>query len=238
MQRQKFLHHYPPFFLSGIREIVFGLEDGMVSTLGAITGIAIGTQSQFTVILSGAVIVAVESFSMAVGSYLSNKSEAAVDTRKIAEERFEISEYPEEEERELLEMFVRDGWPKDLAKRMARHARGAKEKNLMLREMAYRELHILPDKKQLPFRNAFVMYFSYILGGVVPIIPYFFFTVAESLRPSVVITLSGLFLLGALTALFTKRSWWSSGFEMLFLGGLALLLGITIGSLASGISFR
>lgn len=58
-----------------IRQIVFGLEDGMVSTLGAITGLAGATQNRPIVIVSGLVIIAVESLSMAAGTYLSNKQE-------------------------------------------------------------------------------------------------------------------------------------------------------------------
>ncbi len=57
-----------------IREIVFGLEDSLVSTLGTLTGIAIGTRSTFIVILSGLVLLAAEGMSMVAGSYLSSKS--------------------------------------------------------------------------------------------------------------------------------------------------------------------
>lgn len=57
-----------------IREVIFGLEDGLVSTLGAVTGIAAGAQSTFVVILSGLVLIGVESLSMAAGSYLSSKA--------------------------------------------------------------------------------------------------------------------------------------------------------------------
>jgi predicted membrane protein (TIGR00267 family) len=60
---------------SSLREIIFGLEDGLVSTLGAITGIAIATHDYRIVIISGLVIVGVESLSMAAGTYLSNKSQ-------------------------------------------------------------------------------------------------------------------------------------------------------------------
>jgi predicted membrane protein (TIGR00267 family) len=59
--------------VDSMREIVFGLEDSLVSTLGAITGIAVGTKSQYIVILSGIVILAAEAMSMAAGSYLSSK---------------------------------------------------------------------------------------------------------------------------------------------------------------------
>jgi|SRR3990170_1121142 len=61
--------------LSSIRVVIFGLEDGLVSTLGVITGIAEGTQDRFIIILSGLIVILVESLSMAAGTYLSDKSE-------------------------------------------------------------------------------------------------------------------------------------------------------------------
>src|SRR3989338_5452577 len=81
------IHHNPDFIhhqknslsVSIIREIVFGMEDGLVSTMGAVTGIAAASQNHFIVILSGVVIIAVESISMGVGSYLSTKSENEID---------------------------------------------------------------------------------------------------------------------------------------------------------------
>jgi len=62
-----------------IREIVFGLEDSLVSTLGALTGIAAGAQNTNLVILSGLTLVVVEATSMAAGSYLSSKSVVAAN---------------------------------------------------------------------------------------------------------------------------------------------------------------
>jgi len=61
-------------FLESIREVIFGMEDGLVSTLGVITGIAAGTENSFIVVLTGFVVVCVESLSMAAGTYLSSKS--------------------------------------------------------------------------------------------------------------------------------------------------------------------
>ncbi|MEK7123898.1 MAG: VIT1/CCC1 transporter family protein [Patescibacteria group bacterium] len=67
------------------RDIVFGFEDGFVSTLGTITGIAAATYDAYIVILSGAVLILVESVSMAAGSYLSSKSQKEVVGEKIDE---------------------------------------------------------------------------------------------------------------------------------------------------------
>jgi predicted membrane protein (TIGR00267 family) len=64
-----------------IREIIFGLEDSLVSTLGTLTGIAIGTRNAYIVILSGLVVVITEVLSMAAGSYLSSKS--ASETEQV-----------------------------------------------------------------------------------------------------------------------------------------------------------
>lgn len=60
------------------REIIFGLEDSIVSTLGVVVGIAAGTDSRYIVLLSALVVIVVESLSMTAGSYLSNKSELEI----------------------------------------------------------------------------------------------------------------------------------------------------------------
>ena len=153
-----------------IREIVFGMEDGMVSTLGSVTGIAAATQDPFTTVLAGLVIISVESISMGVGSYLSNKSEREIDERKIFEEKEEIKNHPEEEREELRDMYLKDGWPKDLAERMADVARD--NPAIMLKEMSFRELEVIPEGMGSPIRNGFAMLISYIIGGAIPLTPY------------------------------------------------------------------
>lgn len=70
------------FFKESIREIVFGLGDSFVSTLGAVTGIAMGTGDKDIVILSGLVLIFVEAVSMAAGSYLSNKASDQANSLK------------------------------------------------------------------------------------------------------------------------------------------------------------
>lgn len=228
--RKDFIHHQKSKFSGGIREIVFGAEDGMVSTLGALTGIAIGTSDHFTVILVGLVIVAVESTSMSVGSFLSNKSVKEVNQRKLEEEREEIKKFPTEEERELVELFRIDGWPNELAQQMAEAA--SQDSELMLKEMAYRELDITPDKQDSPITNTLFMFFSYVLGGMIPVLPYFFMPISSALIISVIITMAGLFGLGVLTTKFTKRNWVKAGLEMLVLAGVAASIGYVIGRIA------
>lgn len=229
--RPDFIHHQKSRIISVIREIVFGVEDGMISTLGVLIGIAIGTNSHFVVILSGFVVIIVESISMGVGSYLSTKSVREVVERKLKEEKTELEEYPEAEKQELAETYIEDGWPSGLANEMALVA--SKNKPLFLQEMAYRELHVHPEKLEKPLRGGIFMFFSYVIGGAIPLLSYFIFPIPLAIFFSIGITFVGLFILGCITTKFTKRHWFKAGIEMFFIAGIAALVGYLVGIAAN-----
>ncbi|MFA6307715.1 MAG: VIT1/CCC1 transporter family protein [Patescibacteria group bacterium] len=229
-----YIHHQDSKVADSIREIVFGMEDGMVSTLGTITGIAVGSQNHFVVILAGLVIISVESISMGIGVYISNLSEFYVLKRKLYEEKKEIEEFPHEEKQELLAIYLKDGWPKDLATTMSETA--AKDEKLMFAEMAHHELKIDPNIKRNSWHDGLFMFLAYIVGGLVPLFAYFILPIAIAIKLSIVITLIGLFSLGASTAKYTKGSWVKMGTKVLVLGGVALLVGYFIGTLASSLA--
>ena len=92
--------------VDSMREIVFGLEDSLVSTLGTITGIAVGTQSRYIVILAGLVLIASEATSMAAGSYLSTKHAAEAENMFHDRNGFEIHPEPTHPLRAALVMGV------------------------------------------------------------------------------------------------------------------------------------
>ncbi len=227
-------HHQESRILNKLREIVFGMEDGMVSTLGAITGIAVGSGSHYTVILSGCVIIAVESISMGIGSYVSNKSESDVQSRKLKEEKDEINDFPHEEKEELKNIYVKDGWPSEFAGEMAEVA--SKNQDLLLHEMAHHELGIIPGKQVSNISKGVAMFFSYVIGGLIPLLPYFIFNLKTALPISICATLIGLFSLGAGTTRFSKRVWWRAGAEFLLLASIATVVGYFIGKAVENIA--
>ncbi len=235
-RRSDFIHHQKSRILSVIREVVFGVQDGMISTLGVLAGIAAGTKSHSIVILSGFVVILVESISMGVGSYLSAKSVKEVNERKLKEEIIEIKEWPEAERKELVEMYTEDGWPLRLSKEMALVA--SKNKSLFLKEMAYRELNIYPGKLENPLHGGISMFFSYIIGGIIPVLPYFLFPIPSAIIISICITLLSLFIFGSITTKFTKRRWWKAGLEMFFVAGIAALVGYVVGVVANSFIIR
>jgi len=225
-------HHKVSEFALQLREIVFGSEDGMVSTLGAITGIAAGSGDQFVVLLSGSVIIAVESISMGIGSYISNKTEKDTLSRKIVEEKHELSKFPEEEKEELKNIYMKDGWPENIAKIMSDTA--SNDKHLMLKEMACHELNIPANSSDRePIKNGIFMFFSYVVGGFIPLFPYFLFSLNYAIIISIAITTLGLFLLGVATTMYSKRKWWKAGLELLTLAGIASVTGFIVGQLVN-----
>jgi len=225
----KYIHHKGSNIVGNISQVVFGLQDGMVSTLGAITGVAIGSNEHYIVLLAGVAIIAVESVSMGVGEYISSRSEKKVTERILAEEREEIKKYPHDEHLELEDLFVRDGWPKELAKTMANTARGNSE--LMLAEMAYRELNITTNGLAHPIRNGIFMFCAYIIGGLIPLTAYFLLPISSAILISIPATLVALFAVGAGLTKYTKQPWIRSGLHMFIFGGTALVIGLAVGLL-------
>lgn len=224
-----FIHHHSSAYLYG-REIVFGMQDGMVSVIGALTGIAVGTNDHFVVLLSGFAIIAIGAISMAIGTFTSLGTERKIQKRMLFEESVEIHESLKEERKEIETLFIHGGWPEAMAQKMAECA--SENEKLMLHEMAYRELSIIPEKVSHPSKNSIAMFFSWLIGGTIPLIPYFFFSVQSGMYVSVTITLFGLFLLGVITSKYTKQNSFMAGLTIFFLAGLAIVAGYTIGHLA------
>jgi len=214
-------------YLAFMREFVFGMEDGTVSTFGSITGIALATRDPFTVILAGTVIIGVESISMSVGSYLSTKSEKEIH-KKILDDEIDFSKIdPEKAKKDLYKRYIKDGWEKSLAKKMANYA--AKNPKIFKEEKALHELQICNLHEEKSLKGASVMLFSYFAGGIIPLSFYFFFGIIPALIFSIFGTITALFLLGVFTAKFSNRDWWKAGFEMAFLAGVAGFIGYAVG---------
>lgn len=214
--------------LVAIRELVFGLEDGLVSTMGAVAGIAAGTENGQIVVLSGLVIIAVEALSMAAGSYLSNKSHRQMLEKRITDERREIEEKPEEEVEELRVMYRQRGFSEDEVTLLVRRVTADKE--LWLEEMMAKELRIGAGDLEEPKSRAVVMGFAYVGGGAVPLLPYLVMPVGPAIWASVAATMSALFVIGFLKGRFAGIDRWKSALEMLLVASAAALIAYLIGS--------
>ncbi len=214
-----------------LRDAVFGTQDALVSTLGALTGIAEGTHSSATVVIAGCVILVVESLSMAAGSYLSSKSQREYLERLLREEEEQIARNPEGERKELWTMYRARGYADAEIEVIAR--RLMSDPKLLLEDMAHKELGISPSTLEEPLGNALVMGTAYVAGGLVPVFPYLVLPVSTAMPLSIGGTLLALFLFGGLKGWIVKQIWWRSGLEMLGIAGAASVAGFAIGHVVS-----
>ena len=215
---------------SWFKEIVFGLEDGMVSTLGAITGIAIGSMDQNTIVLAGIVVITVESISMGVGSYLSNISVKEGQIKILDLEKISLKEDLGEEKSELLKIYLEQGWSDKLAKRMVEEA--AKNERLLLNEMSSHEYGLEINNIYQKNNSHWGMFIAYIIGGLIPLSVYLIFNWQTAIWLSIILTLLSLFGLGVVIAGYNRTNRLTGGWRVFLLGGLAMIIGISAGWLS------
>src|SRR3989338_1019868 len=103
------------------------------------------------------------------------------------------------------------------------------DKRLLLEDMAHKELGIFPESLEEPVGNAVVMGCAYVIGGLVPVLPYLLLPLHTAMPVSIAVTLLALFLFGGLKGRIVKQVWWRSGLEMLTVAGAAALVGFAIG---------
>ncbi len=83
-----------------------------------------------------------------------------------------------------------------------------------------------------PLRNSVVTFFSFVIAGVVPILPFLvIFASPSNFSYSIGVSLIALFLIGAFRTVFTRKNWFTSGLEMLILGGVAAGIAYGVGFL-------
>lgn len=87
-------------------------------------------------------------------------------------------------------------------------------------------------RRERPLRNSVVTFFSFVVAGAIPVLPFLVdFSGGGNFIYSAFLSLLAIFLIGSLRTIFTKRNWFFSGLEMLFLGAFAALVAYGVGFL-------
>ena len=166
--------------LGEIREVVFGLQDGLVSTLAVVATVAGASGQAFPVVVAGIASGLAGVFSMAAGEYIGSKSQREIFDAQIHEERDEVAERPGEAEAEVAFMLAEEGLPEEEAQRIATMM--ARHPEVLLRTMVTRELGIqVDDHGGSVLRGALFMGTAFGLGAFVPILPFLLVPIAMAL---------------------------------------------------------
>lgn len=220
---------------NALRAAVMGANDGMVSNLSLVMGVAgatITTNSK-AVLIAGVSGLLAGAISMALGEWLSVQSSREMYTNQIATEAEEIAQNPEEEIAELALIYQTRGVSEADAKNMANTL--LSNKDYALDTLAREELGVDPEELGgSAWEAAITSFFLFSIGAIFPLFPFFFLTGLTAVFVSIAVSAVGLFLLGAAITLFTGRSVLFSGMRMVLFGLVAAAITFGIGSLIGG----
>jgi len=219
--------------LSSIREVVFGAQDGLVSTFAVVAGLAAAGVGYLVVLLGGLVSAMAGVLSMSIGTFLASRAQRQLYESELERERREIREHPGEEVAELMASLVARGMPRgdavEVARRIARHP------ELLLNTLAIFELGLAPQRLGTPVRDASVMAAAFGLASLIPVAPFLVGHVLPALALSGALTLLALFGVGVVKARVAGVSAVRSGLEVAALAAASGLLSFGLGRLASQI---
>jgi VIT1/CCC1 family predicted Fe2+/Mn2+ transporter/rubrerythrin len=217
--------------LASIREVVFGAQDGLVSTFAVVAGLAAAGVGPLVVLLGGAVSAMAGVLSMSIGTFLSSRAQRQLYERELDRERREIRDHAGEEIAELIAALAARGMARSEAAEVAR--RIGRHPDILLSALAIFELGLAPQRLGAPVRDALVMAVAFGLSSCVPLLPFVFLAGLGALGLSAVLTLGALFCVGVLKARVAGVSAVRSGLEVAVLAAASGLISFGLGRLAS-----
>jgi len=213
---------------SAIRDFVFGFGDGINTSLGIAAGVGGADASSSIIILAAIVAMFTGAKAMAVQNYLAVKSQRQILNSEIEREKWEIENVPEKEREEIEEIYKAKGFSgKDLQMIVDKIT---SDKKVWLDTMLREELKINLEIVGSPLKGALRMFGAFLVGGILPIIPFFFAEGYVPLLIAIGISLTTSFAVGAIKSRMAKISIIKGGLEMAGLGTGIALIGYGIGS--------
>ncbi len=203
-----------------IGDLVYGSNDGIVTTFAVVSGAAGAFISPGIIIILGLANLIADGISMGVSSYLSTRSRLDFQKKqRIIEER-EVEATPEREKDEARVILRNWGIDEDKIEGVVQSITKDKKKwvDLMMRD----ELGIIEEERSSPVNHALTTSISFIVAGSLPLAPYIFGIAPENqFLVSIIATAISLFVVGAMRTYVTGANWVMSGAQMLLVGGVA-----------------
>lgn len=214
-----------------IKSLVYGGLDGIITTFAVVAGVAGAQLSAGVVLILGFANLLADGFSMAIGDYLSTKSEQDMAKAERNREAWEIEHDPEGEKSETMALLKGHGFNEEDAQTVVEVY--SRNKGAWLDFMMIHELGMTIDYTP-PWKSALVTFFSFLVFGFIPLGAFVYSTVFEvnlsnGFLISSILTGVTLFVLGSVKSIFTRQNWIVSGMEMLLVGGVASVLAFYIG---------
>jgi predicted membrane protein (TIGR00267 family) len=221
-----------------IREFVFGIQDGLISTVGLLAGIQGATENRVVVIVTGLTAMFSGAISMATGSYLSSGAQKDIFDKEIADAEKLAESEPYLAAEGLLKALSEEGLRKEQSYRLVKVL--LLERNVFLRTFQEKVFGLGSAEINQPFKAALVMGLSFVVGAIIPILPYMAMAGGTALYLSVFISALTLFVVGAFKGHLAGQSLFVSGGKFFIIAvtaaGLGYLIGLVVQWFFPGIS--
>jgi len=215
---------------NALRAAVLGANDGLVSNLSLVMGVAGAALSNQAILITGFAGLLAGAISMALGEWLSVQSSRELYQRQINIEREEIANAPEEEIEELALIYQARGIAEEQAHRLAQQIMSDKEN--ALETLAREELSVDPEELGgSAWEAAIASFILFTLGAIVPVISFLFLSGLKAVIVSGIFSTLGLFIIGSAITLYTGRGVLFSGSRQVLFGLAAAVVTFTIGRL-------
>ena len=215
---------------NALRAAVLGADDGLVSNLSLVMGVAGATEGGHAIVIAGFAGLLAGAFSMALGEWISVKSSQELLERQIEIEMEEIENNPEEEFQEIILMNRAKGMNEQEARKVAEALFSDKDnmQNMLVRE----ELGLNPDElKGSAWEAAITSFLLFVTGAIIPLAPFFFFIGRTAIFVSGLVSTIALFAIGAAITLITGKPMFKSGMRQVIIGLAAAAVTFSIGRL-------
>ncbi|MFT3827831.1 MAG: VIT1/CCC1 transporter family protein [Chitinophagaceae bacterium] len=215
-------HHAEEHLTSSdlLTDIVIGMSDGLTVPFALAAGLSGAVNSTGIIVIAGIAEIAAGSIAMGLGGYLAGKTEQDHYNSEVKREYEEVERVPEAEKAEVREFFSNLGLSKDIQDKAVEEI--AQDKDKWVDFMMKYELGLdKPDPKRAT-KSALNIGLSYVVGGLVPLSPYFFIdTPVNALKISVVVTLLCLFIFGFFKSKITGVNPWKGALKVTLIGAMA-----------------
>lgn len=212
---------------SVLRPVVFGANDGLVSNLALVMGVAGADPDPAIIVLAGIAGLLAGAFSMGVGEFISVQSQRELLDFQIAFQRKQLREVPEQERRILAEIYRARGFTSDEAAHFT--DRVFADPETAVRLLIFEEVGLDERSIGSPWSAAIASFLSFTLGAAVPLVPYLTASGGVAFWVSLGLSLGALGLLGYLISRTTRRNALYSSMRQVLLGGVAAAVTFAVG---------
>ncbi len=220
-----------------LKDIVIGMSDGLTVPFALAAGMVSAVKNveidqTRLIILAGIAEIAAGSIAMGLGGYLAGKTEADHYESELKREYYEVEHLPEVEKAEVKELFAEWGLSEEVQEKAVTEL--MKDNDQWVNFMMRHELGLSkPDPKRAS-KSAFNIGVSYVVGGLIPLTPYFFVKDAlDGLELSAIITLVCLFIFGYFKSRLTGINPIAGGIKVMLIGAAAAATAFGIARLIS-----